>query len=108
ELLRPEEPEGLVRHVLIGQFLQHVPGARSPQADAAGATGDVPDVHRVVGVLAQPGDVARPVAADLEEVFPQPGDGDVGADAAVVVQHQGVGDVTGCAVQLVRGQALQQ
>ena len=48
------------------------------------------------------------VGADLEPFVGQPGDGDVGTDAAGVVQHQAVGHRAGLAADVARGQPLEQ
>ena len=95
---------------LVAQRLDELAGQRTPHADAAGAAGDVADLHRSVGgqLPVQVVEVELAVGADLEPVGAEPGDRPVAADAARLVEHEGVGDGADALVHLPGGQAVEQ
>src|SRR6185436_12782029 len=108
--LGAEVLQAVVREVRVGEGPQDLAGERAPQADAAGARGDVTDLDRALGgeVAGEPVEVQVAVGADLEEVAGQPGDGDIAADAAVLVQQEGVRDGADGIVDPAGGQPLQE
>jgi hypothetical protein len=88
--------------------LDEVAGEWAPDADAAGAGGDVPDVHVLRGVAEEPVEVGGGVRADLEAVGGEAGDGEVGADPAGLVEQEGVGDRAGLLAEVVGGHAVEE
>ncbi len=103
-----EVAERLVREVVRRERLDEVAGERAPDADAAGAGGDVPDVDAGGRVPEQVVEVGGGVGADLEAVGGEAGDGEVGADASGLVQEEGVGDRPGLPAQVVGGHAVEE
>ncbi len=104
-----EVAEGLVGEVVAGERLDQVAGERTPDADAAGAGRDVADLDPLVrGVPQQPVEVGSAVGADLEAVRGEPGHGEVGADAAGLVQEQGVRDRARLLGEVVAGHPLEE
>ena len=97
DLARGEVREGVVRDVVRRDGREDVARPRAPHPDAGPGRRDVADLDRaVVGqVLPDPAEIVvadgRP-RHDQEPVRGQPGDREVGLDAATVVQHLGVDD----------------
>src|SRR6478736_2929091 len=109
-LLGAEVLQALVGEVVGADGLHDLAGQRSPQPDAAGAAGDVADLDRTVRrrLPTQVVQIQRTVRADLEQLFAEPGDGDVAADPTGLVEKQRVGHRADGLVHLSGGDALQQ
>src|ERR687898_800630 len=90
--------------------LERSSGLRAPDPNAAGAAGDVPNLHRaVIGqVTLHPLDVPRSVEPELEVLLTEPRDGNVAPDTRLLVQHQSVDDAAYGFAELVRVELLQE
>ena len=105
-----------LREVVRADLADHFTGQRPPQPDAAGAAGDVGDVHPLGGIRgrllpgldAQVVEVHVAVHAQLELFLREPGDGHVTADAAVVLQQQAVRHRAGLLGDVARAEPVQQ
>src|SRR3712207_1230738 len=105
-----KEPERLIGEVVGTQALHKLAGLWPPDPNAAGAAGDVPDLHRaVIGQRTlHPLDVPRSVEPELEVLRTDPRDGNVAPDPRLLVQHQGVGNAAYGFAELVRVELLQE
>ena len=96
--LGPEVLESTVGKVIRTELAHHLAGQRTPQPDAAGAAGDVRDVHPLCRVArrllarlnAEVVKVHIAVHAKLELFLRQTRHGHIAADAPVVRQEQSV------------------
>src|SRR5215210_2059674 len=100
-----EEPERLVREIVLGEALYHVTGVWPPHPDATGAGGNVPYQNGAVGrqVALHPLDVQRDVEAKLEMVLAEARHGYVAPDTGRTIEHERVRYLAGWLVELARG-----
>ena len=85
-------------------------GPAAPDADAAGAAGDVADGHAASSGRCRVSQSmsSGPLAPTWKTVVGEPGDGEIAADAAGLVEQQGVGDRPDALVDVVGGHPLQE
>ena len=108
------EREGRGGDVVLGHGLQHVARVRAPHADHAERVGLVAQLDGVVArahVQAQPAEVGvdrRRAGDDAEALLAEARDGDVGHDAAALVQELRVDDAPRAAVDVRVADALEQ